>query len=819
MQEPPGETVSIDADLQHASGDMMQLEGNVEIHYRNWIIRADRIDYDQATGDLTATGHLSITCGEANEHITASHGTLNLKQQTGRFYDVQGTATLTEAHPAANVYVNENPVTFTGRLVVKTGPEHYDIYDGSLTTCELPNPDWLFSSQHFSVDAEQVRAHNTTFRLLHVPVLYLPYVTHPVDPEQRQSGFLIPVLGQSSSKGLIVGEQVYWAINRSTDLLFGAQYYSKRGWEQSAKFQHRGVGQNFLEVRYSGLLDRGYTPPGGTYLNQGGEDLLVNGRRDFAGNTRIVASVEYLSSYAYREAFSQNFNTAVSTDIFSSMYLVHSWRDLSVGVAFERYQGLKRIATPAIGAIPAQSAQEIRIFHAPEIDLSATDHALGHTGLVWSFDSSFAALKRVQPNFATGGLVQRIDLHPQLSYPRSADGWYILPSIALRETAYNRSRNPPLPPGQAPSQTTVENTTALSRSNLELGFTLRPPVLERTFTGGWLEHMVGRELKHTIEPSFDYRYVTGIHNFQNVLRFDERDIASNTNEIQYGVTQRLYLRPGPDKPCPENELGGLGLDDAVSAADAMSQDSESGVTLRPPAAPAASTTAATADQPNARCGAREVVSWRLTQKTFFNQNFSGAVQNGRRNVLDTTLSLSGIAFLTEPRAISPVISRLRVRTSDRTDVEWDFDYDTGASKLTSSNVLLDSHVGQVFGALSYARLNAPGRFYVESPSGNLTSSNISNFSQMRVLLGYGVPTRPGLSMAGNAGLDLNTGTVQYGALQANYNWNCCGLSVEYRKYELGQQGAVIRNENVYRFNFTLVNIGTAGNLRRTERLF
>ncbi len=48
-----------------------------------------------------------------------------------------------------------------------------------------------------------------------------------------------------------------------------------------------------------------------------------------------------------------------------------------------------------------------------------------------------------------------------------------------------------------------------------------------------------------------------------------------------------------------------------------------------------------------------------------------------------------------------------------------------------------------------------------------------------------------------------------------YNWDCCGFSAEYRKYELG----AVRNENAYRFNFTLANIGSAGNLRRAERLF
>ncbi|HUZ97195.1 MAG TPA: hypothetical protein VMU57_20005, partial [Edaphobacter sp.] len=91
----------------------------------------------------------------------------------------------------------------------------------------------------------------------------------------------------------------------------------------------------------------------------------------------------------------------------------------------------------------------------------------------------------------------------------------------------------------------------------------------------------------------------------------------------------------------------------------------------------------------------------------------------------------------------------------------------------------------------------------------------SDFSQLRVLAGSGSPTKVGLGVAANVGLDLNLGQVQYGALQTSYNWDCCGFSVEYRKYELGS----VRNENAYRFNFTLANIGSAGNLRRAERLF
>ena len=43
----------------------------------------------------------------------------------------------------------------------------------------------------------------------------------------------------------------------------------------------------------------------------------------------------------------------------------------------------------------------------------------------------------------------------------------------------------------------------------------------------------------------------------------------------------------------------------------------------------------------------------------------------------------------------------------------------------------------------------------------------------------------------------------------------CGIAVEYRRFSLGN----IRNENQYRFAFTLANIGSFGNMKRQERLF
>jgi LPS-assembly protein len=765
---------------QSMEGDKYILDKDVLVTYGDRKVAADHIEYDKVTGELVATGHLKMTGGANNEIITATHGTLNTKTQTGKFYDVSGSVGLKQSENKL-VYANSNPFLFTGKVVVKTGPQAYEVYEGTVTSCQLPHPDWQLFGKKFTMDEEKAKGTNSVFHLMGVPVFYMPYVTHPVDASDRQSGILLPVIGESSTKGLVLGEQIYWAINRSMDMTVGAQYFSRRGWETAAEFRYKGLGNDFVRSRYSGLQDRGYYT-GGAYVNQGGQDVVFSGRKDFqledgVAKTRIVADLEYLSSYPYREAFTENFNQAVSTDILSIGYATHEVNGYAVAGGADRYQGLKLVPTSTL------PGEEVRIFHVPTVEFGMTEHKIGDTGLFWNVESTASGLKRSEPGFVTSGIVERLDVHPFLTYPLSGGGWNVRPTVGVRETFYSRSRVTPYPPGPP-----VESTSPLNRSDVEASVDIRPPVIERTYTSGWAQNLLKHDFKHTVEPEITYRYVAGIDNFLSVLRFDQVDVASDTNELEYGVTQRLFIRPRPgtaeEKPCKTTaaEVGAL--------AERVKDDG---------------------DIPSAtKCKGREWISWELRQKHFFDQTFGGAVIDGRRNVLETTLSFSGIAFLTEPRAISPLVSRMRVRASENVDVEWDFDLDTGAKKFTSNNVLVDVHTGNIFTGLSYARLNAPGRSYSEG-----VTSSTSDFNQMRLLAGYGSPSKRGLGVAANVGLDLRLGTIQYAAVQTSYNWDCCGLSVEYRKYELGS----VRNENAYRFNFTLVNIGTAGNLRRAERLF
>ncbi len=220
----------------------------------------------------------------------------------------------------------------------------------------------------------------------------------------------------------------------------------------------------------------------------------------------------------------------------------------------------------------------------------------------------------------------------------------------------------------------------------------------------------------------------------------------------------------------------------------------------------------TPDSQPCASGPREILSWEVGQKYFFDPTFGNALLAGQRNVFTTTADFTGIAFLNEERHFAPLISRLRVETSPHTNTEWDLDYDFKAGRINASTALVNYRYGPftIGGGDAFLRvIDTPVKIT------NVTPVSENSFNQFRVLFGYGQLNKRGLSAAGSIGFDAYAGSLQYATAQTSYNWDCCGLNLEYRRFALGS----VRNENQYRFSFTLANVGAFGNLRRQERLY
>ncbi|MGO9404207.1 MAG: LPS-assembly protein LptD [Terriglobales bacterium] len=777
----PGQTeeeVTIRAVQQEKDGSIYHLRGEVEIHNRTYILHADQITYNADTGDSEPEGHVVLDGGPYDEHIEASHGTYNIRTETGTFYSVIGTVGL-GLRKSHYVLATSNPFAFTGKIVEKHGPDHYLVRQGTVTTCELPHPKWRFNARRILVDVDgTAKIYYSEFRLMGIPVFYFPYVTHPVQ-EQRQTGLLIPSFGNSSTKGKIAGESVYWVLNRSMDAMLGAEYFSKRGWFERGEFRARPSDSSYVYFNYQGMVDRGIgTPP----QNQGGEDAHFMAERPF-GTFRGVANVDYLSSFVFRIAFTDVYTQAIDSEVRSQIFLSNTTNGFHFNALAERYQDFEICPQGTVpNTCPTLTQTElVRILHTPSFFLSGEERQLGNTPLYWSFESAAEGLQRRQIGFRTADVVGRFDLAPSLTMPVQWRGWSFRPALTLRDTFYTEEFNAAL--AETTGRAADDN---LNRKSMEASVELRPPALSRIFDRPWL----GRKWKHVIEPSMKYDYVTGIdgiNTFANIVRFDANDVLTDTNEVEYSLVNRLYAkRLDPNlKDCDEQGMSTLAIG-GVPQVGAVPWE-------LPP----------TPDTQPCASGPREILSWEIGQKYFFDPTFGNALVPGQRNVFTTTADFTGIAFLDSERRFAPIISRLRIETSPRTNTEWDVDYDLKAGRLNNSTALVNYHYGPftMGGGDTFLRV--------------IDKSGPGDFHQFRVLFGYGQLNKPGFSAASSFGFDANHGSLQYATAQTSYNWDCCGLSLEYRRFALG----TVRNENEYRFSFTLANVGAFGNLRRQERLY
>ena len=753
----PGVPVRWDAGEQKWAGETATLSSGVVIYYRDYVIRADKIVYHRDTTELEAEGNLQVTGGPSDVHISASHGDMRLNMHTARFYDVTGTMGVRRAGRTV-VYSTTNPFRFSGRVLLQMGEGRYKVIDGMMTNCRLPNPDWQLISHAISVENDKASTKNSFFKLLGVPILYIPYLRHPVQETGRESGLLIPVVSNSTIRGLTLGEQVYVVLNRSMDLTVGTEYYSRRGWAPKGDFRYKGPGLDHFTVQWNALIDRGVEqlqtsgPQAGQTIlvNQGGTDIAARGRYDLTPETRAAAMVEYLSSYVYKLVFSDNYLAAVNSQVHSIASLTHGHNGLVPSAYLER---LQNFASSNVG-------DEVKILHLPSLRFDVLDEPLYRSPLYWRMGSSISYLGRSEFGFHVRNL-GRFDLYPHLSLPITNGGWSVVPEVALRETFYTGSQIPDLA-GTSGGTPTVSHDP-LSRSDLEASVDLRYPALERDFTMG------SRIMRHVIEPELVYRYVGGIgEKARSAPLFDPTDIATNTNEIEYILTQRFFTRSTKSQPC--------------------SDSSPEATTGCPP-------------QP------REWASWQIMQKYFLNPTFGGAVIPDRRNVFDTTLDLTGIAFLTGPRNLSPLVSRMRFEAIRNLRVEWDADYDAKAGRLNADNVLAGYSLGRATIGLGHSLLNA-----VDEKGG--TASLIQS-NQLQPFFEYGRPNQAGFNLAANGGYDFVNRALQYAGVQAVYNWDCCGLSLGYRRFALG----AIRDETQYLYSFTLANFGSVGDIRRSNTVF
>jgi LPS-assembly protein len=195
----------------------------------------------------------------------------------------------------------------------------------------------------------------------------------------------------------------------------------------------------------------------------------------------------------------------------------------------------------------------------------------------------------------------------------------------------------------------------------------------------------------------------------------------------------------------------------------------------------------------------EVLSWEVSQARYFDPTFGGAVVPGQRNVIASSIDLDGFAFLDGPRNYSPIVSALRFQHV--VGFEWRVDYDPLLKHISNSSLSADWRFSKYLVSVGHNQVRTDP---VVSPNSN----------QVRGTFGIGNGNRKGWNAAFSEYYDYKQKVLLYSLTQVTYNTDCCGISLEYRRFNIGT-----RDDTQYKIAFAISNVGTFGNLKKQERIF
>jgi len=609
----------------------------------------------------------------------------------------------------------EPGVWVEGKRVERLDDNTYRVVGGRFTSCSQPNPRWGFSASSAQIEIDdKVKATNAVFKVKGVPVFYLPYVYYPISKDGRSTGFLFPHFGYSSFRGKNVGTGFFWAMGRSADQTFYADYWSKIGY---------GYGHELRYVRGA--------PTRGTFRTyvfdvEGAEeldyDLDWNALQILPGKVKASVNVRQYSDILFQQRYQDDFNRASSR--------TQRWSG-----SLEKDLKLAVLSAYADTTSTYFGTDYTRINgRLPGVSLRRFPRQIGWAKVVVGLQ---AKADRIQyGNEDRVDNWSRIDVAPYLSRPFALSFLEFTPSASYRYTRYGASY------GVNQEDETAIVGPPIERSFFETQVEMRGP----TFAKVWDAPGFGysERFKHTIGPEFSWTYRTRVDGFDSIPKFDGEDYFLGTNQVAYALVQRLFAkRRGP----------------------------------------------------SGKAQPYEFLTWRLMQ-TYYVQ-----IADGQNN-FDPNYSSSAFGPGFKPEHLSPLMSRVRLRPTPQLSADFHLEYDVNFKQVRRTSV---------FANLAGSRASLTGGWsrsvrLAEDPAQRIVGAHSLRGNAALELF----PKR--LFLEGSADYDLVNDLLWQARGQLRYSVQCCGLLVEYIRYNWNG-----RDEKQWRFNLELANVGSIGSFMGAGR--
>lgn len=206
--------------------------GHVEIAYGRRILMADRITYDENTGVVTADGHVSLLDPEGDVAF-ADHVVLRNELKDGVVQTL-------------SVLLSDKS-RLAGYDAVRTNGNITTVHRGVYSPCKICKEEGqrtpLWQLKAFRVihnkEARRIVYEDAFMEFFGVPVMYVPFFSHPDPTVKRQSGFLTPSLASSTELGQEVTIPYFWAIAPNMDVTLAPRFTTKENIIYQGEFRHR----------------------------------------------------------------------------------------------------------------------------------------------------------------------------------------------------------------------------------------------------------------------------------------------------------------------------------------------------------------------------------------------------------------------------------------------------------------------------------------------------------------------------------------------------------------------------------------------------
>jgi LPS-assembly protein len=386
----------------------------------------------------------------------------------------------------------------------------------SFTTCPEGNEDWKIQASEISIESGKPfgEAYNTRFYVGGLPIFYLPYFAFPITAE-RQTGFLFPQFGSSSTTGLEWEQPFYWNIAANVDGLISTRLMTNRGVQLKSEFR-------YLFDNHAGELQLEYLPnDNGRVTDKERYFYRFFHRGKLSNNWSISANISDLSDDNYIIDLGSDFYNQADTHLSRQAGVNFSSQALDFSVFVRDFT--------TIGA----SASNYRALPEAKLNYTNSLNELLNVG-VKSELAYFENDSLVLPD------ALRFHVEPSISIPYQRAWGELLAQASVLHTYYKQDLKD-------------ENFGLLEE---EVNRTLGQARLYGALIFEKPQRLFGTDYTLTVEPKAQYLFTSfeeqsniGLYdstailtNFNNLFRgqeFTGLDRINDNNQVTLGTTSRL----------------------------------------------------------------------------------------------------------------------------------------------------------------------------------------------------------------------------------------------------------------------------------------